>query len=168
MSLPIYWTLPDLLLTIHQGKVMNKQIFRPIALALALSLGLTGCMTQQESGTLIGGVLGGVVGAQVGEGTGRDVAIIAGALLGAYIGGEIGRQMDEQDRWRMRNALENNAANQTSSWRNDDTGYQYAVTPTSSYGTCREYRTEAIIDGRSETVYGTACRQSDGTWRASN
>ena len=147
---------------------MHKQIFRPTAIALALSLGLTACMTQQESGTLIGGVLGGVVGSQVGDGTGRDVAIIAGALLGAYIGGEVGRQMDEQDRWRMRNALENNSVHETSRWRNDDTGYEYAVTPTSSYDNCREYRTEAIIDGRRETVYGTACRQSDGTWRAAN
>ena len=30
---------------------------------------------------------------------------------------------------------------------------------------CREYRTVATIDGRSERLYGTACRQPDGSWR---
>lgn len=61
---------------------------------------------------------------------------------------------------------------QSSSWQNPDTGYRYAVTPTRTYAEdarpCREYTTEAWINGRRETVYGTACRQADGTWQASN
>lgn len=30
---------------------------------------------------------------------------------------------------------------------------------------CREYRTTTTIGGVSQPVYGTACRQPDGTWR---
>ena len=30
---------------------------------------------------------------------------------------------------------------------------------------CREFQNEVIINGRAEQAYGTACRQSDGTWR---
>ena len=30
---------------------------------------------------------------------------------------------------------------------------------------CREYQGSVTINGRQEPVYGTACRQSDGSWR---
>tara|TARA_R110000787_G_scaffold99110_8_gene203617 strand:- start:356 stop:751 length:396 start_codon:yes stop_codon:yes gene_type:complete len=30
---------------------------------------------------------------------------------------------------------------------------------------CREYNATAVIDGRRVPVYGTACRQPDGSWR---
>lgn len=30
---------------------------------------------------------------------------------------------------------------------------------------CREYQATSTIDGRPQPVYGTACRQADGTWR---
>jgi surface antigen len=33
---------------------------------------------------------------------------------------------------------------------------------------CREFSTTAIIDGKSETVYGTACQQRDGSWQMQN
>ena len=54
-------------------------------------------------------------------------------------------------------------------WKNPDSGNRYTVVPTRTYessaGPCREYSIDAIIEGRRETVYGTACRQPDGTWR---
>lgn len=34
--------------------------------------------------------------------------------------------------------------------------------------TCREYQSNAIVNGRSQPVYGTACLQPDGTWRIVN
>lgn len=30
---------------------------------------------------------------------------------------------------------------------------------------CREYQTTVTIDGKTETAYGRACRQADGTWK---
>jgi surface antigen len=32
-------------------------------------------------------------------------------------------------------------------------------------GPCREFSQRVFIDGRPETAYGVACRQSDGSWR---
>ena len=54
------------------------------------------------------------------------------------------------------------------SWRNPD-GTDYTVTPTRTYetaqGPCREFTMRAIIGGQPDTVYGTACRQADGSWK---
>ncbi len=141
-----------------------------MALALAGATALAGCNpTREQTGTVVGGVVGGVLGAQVGKGHGRTAAIIAGTLVGAMIGGAIGRHMDEADRRRTAHALEHNRTGQTSRWRNPDTGAYYEVTPTRTYrsaeGPCREFRMRAEIDGRPETVSGTACRQPDGSWR---
>jgi surface antigen len=57
----------------------------------------------------------------------------------------------------------------TSEWRNPDTQYEYAVTPTRTYetaqGPCREYTLDASIGGKTEQIYGNACRQADGSWK---
>lgn len=152
---------------------------RVVALSLAaiLTIGsLAGCQTpptQEQTGQAVGGILGGVLGSQVGKGKGRTAAIIAGTLAGAYIGGAIGKNMDESDRMKTTQTLEYNRSNQPTTWTNPDTRSTYTVTPTRTYNTssgqpCREYATEAIIDGKRETVYGTACRQPDGSWQAAN
>jgi len=135
---------------------------------------LIGCQqpTQREAGGVLGGVAGGVLGNQVGGGSGRTAAVIVGTLLGAYIGSSIGEQMDENDRYRAQQSLETAPTNQRTTWKNPDTENEYTVTPTKTYetssGPCREYTTEAIIDGKQEVVYGTACRQPDGSWQAAN
>ncbi|MGD8429637.1 MAG: RT0821/Lpp0805 family surface protein, partial [Ectothiorhodospiraceae bacterium] len=133
---------------------------------------LTSCADygqQEQSGMVIGGVLGGLLGRQVGEGHGNVAAIIVGTLAGAAIGGSIGRTMDETDRLKTSMALENVRTGVPSTWRNPDTGNQYTVTPTRTYdsgsGPCREFTVDAVIGGRTEQVYGTACRQPDGSWK---
>jgi surface antigen len=121
---------------------------------------------------VIGGVLGGVVGAQVGEGSGKTAATIVGTLAGAAIGGAVGRSMDETDRLKTALALENVRTGVPSRWRNPDTGNEYTVVPTRTHetaeGPCREYTVDAVVGGRQDTVYGTACRQADGSWRVTN
>lgn len=143
-----------------------------LLIPLATVLLLPGCATEgpkEQAGTIIGGVLGGVLGAQIGEGHGRTVAIIAGALAGSAIGGSVGESMDATDRRRVAETLEGVRTGVPAAWRNPDTGVQYAVTPTRTYetpsGPCREFTTEAIIGGKHERVYGTACRQADGSWK---
>jgi surface antigen len=144
-----------------------------IPLALGSSLLLAGCQTTQEQqGQVIGALAGGLLGSQVGGGSGRIAATIAGTVLGGYLGGHVGRRMDESDRRQAGLALDRTPTHQSSSWQNPDTGNRYAVTPTRTFYAdeqpCREYTTEASIDGYRETIYGTACRQTDGTWLASN
>lgn len=140
---------------------------------IAVSVLVTGCqeVKNEQVGAVVGGGLGGLLGAQVGGGSGKIAAAVAGALVGAYLGGQVGKSMDELDRLKANRALESNPTGQTSTWNNPDTGNKYTVTPTRTYqddagAPCRDYTTEAIIDGKREFVKGTACRQPDGTWRA--
>lgn len=131
---------------------------------------LPGCVTKESSGAVIGGALGGIGGSQIGQGKGRTAAIIAGTLAGALVGGAIGRTMDQSDHVRTQQTLEQTPTGHTVAWTNPDSGSQYQVTPVKTYNTstgpCREYSTVAIIDGRKETIYGTACRQPDGSWKS--
>ena len=143
------------------------------ALALCVfSLAMSGCTTQgehEEAGMIIGGMLGGILGAQVDDDHGpRTAAIIIGTMLGSQIGGSIGAHMDDTDRLRTGQTLETVRTGVSSSWRNPDSGIDYRVTPnktfTSVSGPCREYTIDALIGGRTEQIYGTACRQNDGSW----
>lgn len=143
------------------------------ALAIISSMLLAGCAqtSKEDVGTVVGGALGGLVGSQFGGGKGKVAAAVAGAVAGAFIGGRVGRSMDELDRIKANRALEATPTGRTSTWQNPDTGHRYAVTPTETYvndggAPCRDYTTEAWIDGNREIIKGTACRQPDGTWRA--
>ncbi|MGL5742758.1 MAG: RT0821/Lpp0805 family surface protein [Legionella sp.] len=137
----------------------------------SLSLLLVGCanVTNENVGTISGGVIGGLIGSQFGGGPAAKMAAAAGgALVGAYLGGKIGKYMDKVDRMEMQRALETAPTGRPVSWSNPDTGYRYTVQPTRTYYRerlpCREYTTKAIIDGRTEIIRGSACRQPDGTW----
>ncbi len=141
--------------------------------ALFLSATLAGCAappTQEQSGMVIGGILGGALGSQVGGGHGRTAATVVGTLLGASVGGSVGRSMDETDRLKVAHSLESVRTGVSSHWRNPDTGNEYAVTPTRTYESrgepCREYTVDGKVGGKKEKIYGTACRQADGSWRA--
>ncbi len=145
--------------------------------AWAMILATGACATadgpKQQVAAIIGGVGGAVIGSQIGSGTGQLVAIAAGALIGAYVGSEIGASLDRTDRdmaeRSAQDALEYNPDGRASGWDNPNTGHAGSTTPTTTYedagAYCREYETAVVIDGRSETAVGTACRQSDGTWR---
>lgn len=135
-------------------------------------LGLSGCASspsQEQSGMVIGGILGGALGSQIGSGQGSTVATVIGTLVGASIGGNIGRSMDEQDRIKVAHALETVQTGVPSQWRNPDSGNRYTVVPTQTYETsgkpCREYTIDGQIGGQKEKIYGTACRQPDGSWK---
>lgn len=148
-----------------------KRIFT-LFICLITSLSLAGCsnFTKQDVGTVSGGVVGGLIGSQFGGGTGKLLAIGAGTLAGALIGGSIGKSMDDTDKLKAQKALEANAIGQPAYWTNQKTGTEYQVTPVKNvtvHGNryCREYRTTAFVGGKSQEVYGTACRQPDGSWK---
>lgn len=144
-----------------------------LVFGLAALFFLTACNpTKQDVGTVVGAGSGAFIGSQIGSGGGQLAAVAIGTLLGGYIGGSIGKDMDELDRYRTQQALESTPTGETVAWNNPDTAINYHVTPTKTYesasGPCRDYTTEAVIDGRAEVVHGTACRGSDGAWRATN
>jgi surface antigen len=147
-----------------------------VAVLLVAVLLVPGCAPQQfrqeDAGMVIGGVLGGVLGTQIGGGRGQMAAIIAGTLVGAAVGGAVGRSMDDVDRMKTAQTLETVRTGVPAQWRNPDTGSQYTVVPTRTWetaaGPCREYTIDAMIGGRTEKVYGTACRQPDGSWQVQN
>lgn len=148
-----------------------KSLFA-LMLAIFASISLIGCesMSKQDVGTVSGGVIGGLVGSQFGGGSGQMVAIGAGTILGAYLGASIGKSMDETDKLKMNQALESNNVGQPAYWRNQKTGASYKVTPTKNVTVnhnryCREYHTTADIAGKQQQIYGTACRQPDGSWK---
>jgi surface antigen len=151
---------------------MSRNLIRTTSLCCALVLaGCTNYGRQEQTGMVIGGALGGLLGSQVSRkhDDWRTAAIIAGTMVGAAIGGSVGQTMDEVDRMNTARSLEAVRTGVPSTWRNPDTGNQYSVTPTRTFGTtagpCRDYTIDALIEGRQETVRGTACREPDGSWR---
>jgi surface antigen len=146
--------------------------FSKAVISALLALTLAACSTapsKQDQGMLIGAIAGGILGHQVGGGSGQVLATMVGTVAGAAIGGSIGRTMDDYDRMNTSAALENVRTGVPSAWVNPDTGYEYVVTPTNTYdsgtGPCREYTLDATIGGKTEQIYGTACRQADGSWK---
>ncbi|HHC71336.1 MAG TPA: glycine zipper 2TM domain-containing protein [Thiotrichales bacterium] len=151
---------------------MNRIVQISIAGLLAAGLA-TGCSNQgpnEQGGAILGGIIGAAVGSTVGKGEGRTLAIAVGTLAGSMIGSSIGRYMDEEDRRRANQALETSPTGKTTVWKNPDTGNTYEVTPTRTIEKpdgqpCREFTMKADIGGKEEEVYGTACRQPDGSWK---
>lgn len=153
-----------------------KKLFTLLTMATLVVLfsGCTGTnragnVNKQNVGTVLGAVVGGIAGKQVGSGKANTAAIILGTLGGAYLGSQIGARMDKADEMEANAALEHRPDGYTKSWQNPNTGAKYAVTPTKTWtnpngSPCREFTTDAWIDGKKESVVGKACRDSKGRW----
>ncbi|MFB1014240.1 MAG: surface antigen [Alteromonadaceae bacterium] len=143
----------------------SAQVF---IILLVVSLVL-GCASRKETGALAGAVTGAAVGSNIGKGGGRALAIFFGAIIGSELGKAIGEHMDIEDRTRTAYVLEHNETDEISSWRNPDTANYYKVKPTRTYhsnkGPCREFTIDAQIAGKTQQLYGDACRQIDGSWQ---
>lgn len=153
-----------------------KNILIKIAVLL-VSFNLVACSTNTRTenttiGGVTGAVAGGLAGSLIGAGTGQVVAIGVGAIGGALLGSYIGHSMDNSDNAHVYQALDNNNTRQTTDWKNEKTGAVYKVTPVSKKMTikgnpdCRKFRAISVISGKKQHVYGVACRQTDGTWKA--
>src|SRR5918996_1347873 len=158
---------------------MNK-LWRVVSVIALLSL--SACAgsdygTKQTVGTLAGAGLGGLAGATLFDGNARIAGAAAGTLLGAFLGNEAGKSLDRADTvYASRaetSALGYAPAGSATPWRNPDTGSYGEVTPTRTYEAyggsyCREFQHKARIGGKTEQVYGTACRSDDGQWQVIN
>jgi len=135
--------------------------------ALLFLLALSSCANKAQTGAL-GGAAG---GALIGQAIGHNAAgTLIGAAVGGALGYAIGNEMDKYDRDQLNRTYERGPSNQRSSWVNPDNGNQYAVTPQPSYQNpttrrvCRKAEIDAVIDGRRERTYSTACRNDSGQW----
>ncbi len=128
-----------------------------------------GVCNRQVLGGLLGGATGALIGSRLAKGDDRAAAIIGGTIVGLIVGGSIGRSMDEVDQNCVGQTLEHVPDGETIYWNNQRADTQYQVTPVKTYQVndgryCREYQTTSVIGGRAQQTYGTACRQSDGSW----
>ena len=151
-----------------------------ILAAFSVALLLAGCADygpKELGGGAIGAGVGGLVGSKFGHGGGTRAATAGGTIIGALLGGSAGRSLDRSDRAYQRqttsDALENEPSGGSVDWRNPDTGAAGTVTPRQSYrnsrgGYCREFVQTVTIAGEVQDAYGTACRQSDGSWQVVN
>jgi surface antigen len=118
----------------------------------------------------LGGATGGLVGAQIGDGRGQLAATAAGTLIGALLGLEVGRKLDEMDRACAGQVFEHAANNETIRWNSPADNTEVAITPKQGFQDvsgryCREYQSTAMVAGKLQQTYGTACRQPDGSWK---
>lgn len=123
-----------------------------------------------------GGALGGAAaGALIGQIIGHNTeATLIGAAVGTMVGYIVGNEMDKYDRQQLNHVYERGVSNRPSAWVNPDTGNQYQVTPRPAYTekssqqVCRQAEVMAVIDGKQEKTYTTACRDANGHWRLRN
>jgi surface antigen len=135
-------------------------------------IGLGRC-NRGEINSVLGGVAGGIIGSQIGKGDGKTVATIGGAIIGYLVGSAVGQDLDRLDHACVGQALEHGRTDKIVAWRNPDSGRSYEVTPTKIYKSdggeyCREYTSVSTMGGRTQKVYGRACRRADGTWKLVN
>lgn len=155
-------------------------------LALASTFALTACGTNPHTGQgtfnkadvamIAGGIAGAFLGGQIGDGQGKTIASIAGGLAGAWAGRTISERMSYQDRGYYSAAeiqAQTAPIGETVEWYTPETGNSGTITPTregkSTAGRyCREYQQTVTVGGQTESAYGTACQQPDGSWEIMN
>lgn len=158
---------------------MKGILLKSVAVLMSISvISLVGCSasnTRDQNaaiGGVTGAVIGGAAGSLVGAGSGQVAAIAGGAIIGGLIGAGIGYEMDSSDTAHYYTVMDHNATNHSAHWVNRHTGNKYVVTPMSGrmkmkgYAVCRKFSTTAIIKGKKQRVYGVACRQKNGVWKA--
>lgn len=149
-----------------------------IVFAVIVALTLAGCETTPGPKATIGGLGGAAAGGLLAAAArGGPAGIAAGVILGGLVGGAIGDRLDAADRREAeraaQRALETAPSGSSVAWRNPDSGHYGNVTPVRTYQNrtgqyCREYQQTVIIGGSKNEAYGTACRQSDGSWKIMN
>ena len=136
-----------------------------------------GVGTKQTVGAVAGAVAGGLAGSQIGNGSGQLWATGAGALLGTFIGSEVGKSLDKADIAYAKKAEQQAYTaplNQKISWNNPESGNYGSYVPVkegkdqTTGNSCRQYQQTIVVEGQSQTAFGTACQQADGTWTLVN
>ena len=140
-------------------------VFFGLVLLVSTLASCAGEYNKGQSGAVMGGIGGAVVGQAIG---GSTEATLIGVAVGSMLGYIVGNEMDKNDRQQLNYVYEGGVSGQQSSWQNPDSGNRYTVIPQpavqGSSGPCRKAEIQAVIDGRHETTYSTACRDASGQW----
>ncbi|MCI5144485.1 MAG: glycine zipper 2TM domain-containing protein [Candidatus Electrothrix sp. AR3] len=131
---------------------------------------LASCTTASRGG--IGAAGGAGAGAIAGQAIGHDTqSTLLGAAIGGVLGYIVGNEMDKFDQQQLSQAYESAPSGQPTTWVNPDHGNQYQVIPQPAYQMpgsnkiCRKAEIIAVINGRSQKTYSTACRDMNGNWQ---
>ena len=138
--------------------------------AIVLIALLSGCanMNKAQTGAVGGAAGGALIGQMIGHNT---EATLIGAAVGTMLGYIVGNEMDKYDKQQLNHVYERGVSNQRSAWVNPDNGNQYAVTPQPAFQNqttnqvCRKAEITAVIDGKNQKTYTTACRDANGQWQ---
>lgn len=92
------------------------------------------------------------------------------SMSGGSIGGYLRSAMDENDKSKLSHALDKSPGKETH-WVNQNSSISYTVVPTRALSIngnahCRKYSITAINSGHTEKSLGTACVDSDGSWKS--
>ncbi len=123
---------------------------------------MTACGRKSDKGQLGDGTVDHEIGHS-------PEATLVGMGFGALLGYIVGTKMDKQDRQLLNRAYETGSPGQSRTWHNSDSGESYEVTPEPAFyptpqSPCRRAEIVAILDGKKEKAYSTACRNSHGQW----
>ena len=131
-------------------------------------------LSKQDIGTGLGALGGAALGTSMTHGKGKIAGGVIGALLGAGIGNAIGGSLDRADmayyQQTQQKALETSNTGQGLPWNNPKSGNSGIIIPQAPYQNtsgqyCREFQNKITVGGKTESGYGTACRQPDGSWQ---
>ncbi|MBF0186982.1 MAG: glycine zipper 2TM domain-containing protein [Magnetococcales bacterium] len=152
-------------------KTRNNRIVTAILGLTLFAGGLGGCTNPSTAtkGAGLGALGGGLAGSLIGPSKNRQENALIGAAIGGLLGYAVGNEMDKQDTARLNDSFETSPSYQQSSWVNPDTGRSYAVTPQPAFSQdngqiCREAKIDVTVDGKTETMTKTACRNDSGQW----
>ena len=147
-----------------------KQVY--VALLICSLFLLTSCantgMTKGQQGAMGGAAGGALVGQMIGHNT---EATLIGLAVGTMLGYIVGNEMDKYDRQQLNHVYERTVSGSTSDWINPDSNNEYRVTPQPAYTNpstnqpCRKAEIIALIDGKEQKTYSTACRDQNGEWQ---
>jgi surface antigen len=147
---------------VKMNSMKQKLSLSSIAAVALIAMLLSGCQTNGNQKEIAGTLLG------------AGLAVAAGTLIGAFAGRSVGQSLDRADKLYAKNAYQQAQyapVGQPIHWSNPRSGNSGTVTPvregshqaTGEY--CREYQTTINVGGQSQSAYGTACRQPDGSWK---
>ena len=116
--------------------------------------------------TALGAIGGSAIGASLG---GKDpVTIALYGTIGLVLGYMVGDTIDKIDQLHAALVIDRtfhmNENHQTSSWRNKRGNFSVSATPLSRSGSCREFITSVMVNGKNKEMRGTACRNPQGEW----
>lgn len=160
---------------------MKNKFFCIMTITICMFL-LSACADMQRLSTTMTTIIGGAGGAIIGQMIGHSTeATLIGTAVGTMLGYIVGNEMDKFDRKRLNKICETGTSGLTQAWVNPDTRNEYWVTPEQPYHrpsrrqyqrqyrqperVCRKAEIIAIIDGRRERTYTTACRDANGSWK---